>query len=541
MATYKTPGVYIEEISTIPPSVAEGETAIPAFIGFTEKGLALTPKRITSLKEYEDFFGGADPERDISVIIEQTQEDGRDVEKVSEVVLKKTSNYVLYYAMQLYYANGGGPCYVVPAGIIAPNASADIKTYNDAIDASSREDEPTLIVLPDAPFWLPAEQYYSVMNHAVQECTRLGDRFAIIDVIVEGDSQASIQLFRNSITASESRHLKHCAAYFPYLNTDLTYVYKYNEKDEKDTTFNVLTPGDETKAAVLTDALERAQAARTKASNARRIAVRLQRTAEGIDAADPTKAAATEAATAAVTEATRLEQEATTVDTEVQTLSTGVSKKSYRDLTDLSKNQIKKKISELGVKLTPCAAIAGVYSSVDRSRGVWKAPANVSLARVKSTNVSITHDDQKDMNIDANAGKSVNAIRPFIGKGILVWGARTLDGNSNEWRYVNVRRFFNTVEEAVKKSTYWAVFEPNDKNTWTLVRAMIENYLILKWRDGALAGAKPDDAFFVRVGLGQTMSPLDVLEGRMIIEIGLAAVRPAEFIILKFSHKMQTT
>jgi uncharacterized protein len=225
----------------------------------------------------------------------------------------------------------------------------------------------------------------------------------------------------------------------------------------------------------------------------------------------------------------------------VQDLNKGVNKRRYRDLSDLSKNQIKKKIGELGVQLTPCAAIAGVYASVDSARGVWKAPANVSLNFVRSTNMTITQDDQKDMNIDVNAGKSINAIRPFIGKGILVWGARTLDGNSNEWRYVNVRRFFNMVEESIKKSTYWAVFEANDKNTWTLVRAMIENYLILKWREGALAGAKPDDAFFVRVGLGQTMSPIDVLEGRMIIEVGLAAVRPAEFIILKFSHKLQTT
>jgi phage tail sheath protein FI len=95
------------------------------------------------------------------------------------------------------------------------------------------------------------------------------------------------------------------------------------------------------------------------------------------------------------------------------------------------------------------------------------------------------------------------------------------------------------VEESVKKSTYWAVFEPNDINTWIKVRAMIENYLIMKWKDGALAGAKPNDAFFVRVGLGQTMTVEDVLEGRMVVEIGLAAVRPAEFIILKFSHKLQ--
>jgi phage tail sheath protein FI len=542
MPTYKTPGVYVEEISTLPPSVAEVETAIPAFIGFTEKGLPLLPKRVSSLKEYEDFFGGADPEKDISVIIEQVKEDGREIEKVVDVILKKTSANVLYYAMQLYYANGGGPCYVVSAGLISSGSGADINTYIDAIDASSREDEPTLIVLPDAPFTLPAEQYYKVMDHAIQECTRLGDRFALVDVVVEGDSLNSIQLFRNSITASESRQLKYSAAYFPYLNTELSYIYRYNDRDENDTTFNVLMPANEKNAALLQDAMERAQLAKGKAVNARKNAGKLKRDADGLNADDPTKAAANEAATNAASDATKFEQEATAIEAEVQNLSsTGVTKKRYRDLSDLSKNQIKQKIGELGVRLTPCAAIAGVYASVDKGRGVWKAPANVSLAFVRSTTVSITHDDQRDMNVDVTAGKSVNAIRPFIGKGIMVWGARTLDGNSNEWRYVSVRRFFNMVEESIKKSTYWAVFEPNDRNTWTLVRAMIENYLMLKWRDGALAGAKPDDAYFVRVGLGQTMSPVDVLEGRMIIEIGLAAVRPAEFVILKFSHKMQTT
>ena len=204
-------------------------------------------------------------------------------------------------------------------------------------------------------------------------------------------------------------------------------------------------------------------------------------------------------------------------------------------------NKVKARLNEIGVVLTPCAAIAGVYASVDSTRGVWKAPANVSLNYVKSTTVKITNDDQEDMNVDVVDGKSINALRPFVGKGTKVWGARTLDGNDNEWRYINVRRFFNMVEESVQKSTHWAVFEANDKNTWVKVRAMIENYLILKWKDGALAGAKPDDAFFVRVGLGETMTAQDILEGSMIIEIGMAAVRPAEFIVLKFSHKMQTS
>lgn len=180
-----------------------------------------------------------------------------------------------------------------------------------------------------------------------------------------------------------------------------------------------------------------------------------------------------------------------------------------------------------------------MYSKVDESRGVWKAPANVELLNVIKPSIKIDNKDQESLNVDETGGKSINAIRAFAGRGTKVWGARTLAGNDNEWRYISVRRFFNMVEESIKKSTYWAVFEPNDAKTWIKVKSMIENYLTQKWRDGALAGAKPDQAFYVKVGLGTTMTQLDILEGRMNVEIGMAVVRPAEFIILKFSHKMQ--
>jgi uncharacterized protein len=193
------------------------------------------------------------------------------------------------------------------------------------------------------------------------------------------------------------------------------------------------------------------------------------------------------------------------------------------------------------IVMPPSAAVAGVYAATDATRGVWKAPANVSLADVIEPMLKVSNIKQDDLNVDTDGGKSVNAIRAFAGKGTLVWGGRTLAGNDNEWRYINVRRFFNMVEESVKKSTHWAVFEPNDANTWTKVRGMIENYLTDRWRDGALAGATPKDAFFVRVGLGTTMTAQDVLQGKMIVEIGMAVVRPAEFIVLKFSHKMQTS
>jgi phage tail sheath protein FI len=204
-------------------------------------------------------------------------------------------------------------------------------------------------------------------------------------------------------------------------------------------------------------------------------------------------------------------------------------------------NFVKTELKKYFVKLPPSGAVAGVYAATDTNRGVWKAPANVSLADVIEPVVRIDNAHQENLNMDSSTGKSINAIRSFAGKGTLVWGTRTLAGNDNEWRYVPVRRFFSVAEESIKKATYWAVFEPNDANTWVKVRGMIENYLTQKWRDGALAGATTKEAFFVRCGLGVTMNAQDILEGRMNVEIGMAVVRPAEFIILKFSHKLQTS
>ena len=176
--------------------------------------------------------------------------------------------------------------------------------------------------------------------------------------------------------------------------------------------------------------------------------------------------------------------------------------------------------------------------NVDNTRGVWKAPVNVALSNVKAPDIALNDAEQEALKTDTT-GKSINAIRSFTGKGTLLWGARTLAGDDNEWRYISVRRFFNMIEESVKKATHPFVFEPNDANSWVKIKAMIENFLTLQWKAGALAGAKPEHAFFVRIGLGQTMTAQDILEDRMIIEIGMAPVRPAEFIIIRINQQMQ--
>jgi hypothetical protein len=193
----------------------------------------------------------------------------------------------------------------------------------------------------------------------------------------------------------------------------------------------------------------------------------------------------------------------------------------------------------LSLNLLPVsAAMAGVYSLVDNTKGVWKAPANTSIATVVSPAVNISHEEQEDLNVPVN-GKSVNAVRFFTGEGIKVWGARTMDGNSLDWRYINVRRTMIMLEESVKNAAKACVFEPNIAATWINVKSMISNFLNGIWKRGGLAGAIPDDAYSVHVGLGETMTPDDILEGIMRITVLVALIRPAEFIEITFQQQMQ--
>lgn len=190
-------------------------------------------------------------------------------------------------------------------------------------------------------------------------------------------------------------------------------------------------------------------------------------------------------------------------------------------------------VEALSVLMPPSGAIAGVVVATDNSRGFWKAPANVSLNNVVDLAYRIDEQTQGILNVDSSEGKSINAIRSFAGRGILVWGARTLAGNDNEWRYVPVRRTVSTIEQSIKNSLHWAVFEPNNDHLWLRVKGMISDYLTELWKAGALQGSSTKEAFFVHVGLGSTMTAQDLMDGRMVISVGLAVIRPAEFIIVQ--------
>lgn len=457
MPTYKTPDVYIEELSVFPPSVAEVETAIPAFIGYTEIAKKLTtadllnkPTKIYSLKEYETYYGY--PKDDTIAITITTSGTSFVVNSFTEPTVK----FYMYYAVKMFFDNGGGQCYIVSVGDYA--ATQDEPAITGGLNALALEDEPTLIVIPEVVKLSTNAKYTTVVTNVLTQCGTLKDRFAILDLYDGGTSLDTTALATNRGYIVSS-YLKYGAAYYPFLKSAINFFVNSGE-----TNVNVTLDGG---------------------------------------------AAATLAAVK------------------------GTNTAAY--------NFVKQEMAKHYVVVPASGAVAGVYAATDSGRGVWKAPANVALADVVEPVVKLDNTKQDALNVDVTGGKSINAIRAFSGKGSLVWGARTLAGNDNEWRYVSVRRFFNMVEESVKKSTYWAVFEPNDANTWVKVRGMIENYLTQKWREGALAGATTKEAFFVRCGLGVTMTSQDILEGRMNVEIGMAAVRPAEFIILKFSHMLQTS
>jgi uncharacterized protein len=540
MPTYKTPDVYIEEISVFPPSVAEVETAIPAFIGYTERArrredddLVLKPTKIYSMKEYEQFFGFGWAEA-MEVTVQGTAETGYSLsafEVNGDAPADDTlPSYLLYYAVKLFFENGGGKCYIVSVGLYDGDGAIDEDELRQGLDGVAMEDEPTLIVIPEAAH-LNRAGYAGLAQAVLAQCARLQDRFGVFDAfrgaLPQNDpSDVGEQSNQDAMRfVFGMNNLKYGAVYYPFVRTSFTW---FVDEDQDNVLVNYV-------AAPEQDLLEPDEVSGTGTGT------------EGTG----TEGTGTEGTG---TEGTGTEGTGTegtgTEGTGTEGTGTEGTGTDISDVTTLGMlrttntavyNFVKAQLKERYVVMPPSGAVVGVYAAVDTSRGVWKAPANVSLAAVIEPVVRLNTPLQDSLNVDATTGKSINAIRSFAGKGTLVWGARTLAGNDNEWRYVSVRRFFNMVEESVKKSTYWAVFEPNDANTWVKVRGMIENYLTQKWREGALAGATPKDAFFVRCGLGTTMSTQDILEGRMNVEIGMAVVRPAEFIILKFSHKLQTS
>ena len=495
--TLATPGVYIEEKSSFGSSVVPVATAIPAFVGYTEKAsrgskdLTNQPTKISSLGQFEQFFGGA-PDTKFNI---EASEDSATGFKLSFV---EDSRYLLHSAMRLFYTNGGGDCYIVSVG-----------KYGDKIDAGQLNDpkgggivtlekylEPTLLVVPDAVLLSEAD-CFSIQAAMLQHCGyKMKNRFAILDVYngtVERtfDEEDIINKFREGVG---SNFLQWGASYYPFLNTA---IIKGSEIDY-------------TRVANLDGLIE----------------ILSKEVADNLAADNITEARA---------EGINAEIAKISEDNDAEAI-----KSVNATLTVISPklNMVIAEMSEMLNVMAPSSAMAGAYTMVDNTSSVAQSPANISLGSVVSTTVNINNDNQEDLNLPLN-GKAVNAIRSFQGKGVLVWGARTLDGNSQDFRYISVRRTLTFLEQSIKFAAEAFVFAPNNATTWSTLRATVANFLTNQWQGGLLAGQSAEDSFEIEIGLGSTMTPTDILDGVLKMTVRVAITRPAEFIVITFEQQQQ--
>ena len=513
----KTPGVYIQEKSEFPNSAVPVPTAVPAFVGYTEKAirnnksLKNVPTRLSSFSEFLLFFGGA-PNTTYAV--------ATDPGSVFQISNPK-SRFLLYYSIKLFFANGGSDCYIVSIGDYSQEVKiSDFDGEAPILDATGadtgavqvlgirtlrKEREPTLLVIPDAVL-LSKSECGAVQKRMLRHCYTMGSCFAILDVpmsaadLKQPDTNQIIETFRNNIG---TENLQWGAAYYPYLATAIT--------GSDEVSFRNIDPA---KNAVLMDLLLDEVAATQK---------------QGLMDDKQASAITAEINQIAPNNPVSGEQAET-----ARTLHQGLLAISplYKKIMNAVRHEIN--------ILPPSAGMAGVYSMVDNNIGVFQAPANVSIGSVAALVVQVTNKEQEDLNVPLH-GKAINAIRTFPGKGMLVWGARTLDGNSQDWRYISVRRTVIFIEQSIKYAIEPYVFAPNTAATWANVQALITNFLTNVWKIGALAGATPKDAFSVNIGLGVTMTPVDILDGIMRVSVQVALTRPAEFIVLTFQQKMQSS
>ena len=499
----KTPGVYIEEINAFPNSVVPIPTAVPAFVGYTEfamqgnRPIGNQPTKIASLMEFQDWFGEGNPTQfDLAPLEDEPIDDADMViydEKEKKFVgykLTKSESSKLFYlydAIRFFYANGGGDAYILSIGDYTSTISG--QDLEAGVELLKDELEPTMLVIPDAMALGDVDAASTLQMAMVQHCMEMQSRVAILD-IYEGykgfndrndDGKNVIELFREKLAIT--KNINYGVAYYPWINTNIT--------EKQDIYFNRISD-----LSVL----------KTLLSNSLVEPSKYSKVLSQLDT-PPTD-----------------ENEIINLNNQMTTLIPA-----YKEVI----NALSKKIN----LLPPAAAMAGVFTRIDNETGVWKAPANTGVNNLISPSVQISSKQQEDLNVPID-GKAINAIRTLPGRGTLVWGARTLDGNSQDWRYINVRRVLIFLEQSIKAAAEAFVFEPNNPTTWTAVRSMIENFLTNQWSAGALFGNKPAEAFSVAVGLGQTMTTNDILDGYMRVTVRVAVVRPAEYIVITFQQQM---
>lgn len=567
-----TPGVYIAESAAFGASIVGVATAVPVFIGYTEfagdpvtkAALYNVPVPISSMNDYVAHFGEAaflpfqvalatatpDFYAPFSPSGSPPPDDGGDPPSYANqgFTLKPLPGhprFSLFWQMQMFFANGGGHCYVVSVGSywanqVPTSAPSDTSAWSPGaitaadlvagIAAAGLITGPTMTVVPEACVLPPGNgawtDYGTVIQAMMNQAGTLQDRMAILDLpgCLDAATYAELQACQSNLweqTGPAIAHARYAAAYGPALNTSIV-----SEQSVLYTALAAARPEDN----ALVNNILTAQANQYYGQQPTRLAA----VQSAIAAAFPLTAANNSGNTARASDDASaypkpqlwrsLQQWQTALD---QTL------KSALPLFE----QIEKLILGQMNIMAPSGAIAGVWAQNDDRIGVWNAPANVALVMATSPTVNVNDTQQGTFNVPSN-GQSICVIRLFREMGVLVWGARTLDGNSLDNRYIPVRRTLIYIQQSIKQALGAYSFAANDMQTWSAAMAAISSFLTQLWQEGGLVGPTPAEAYAVSCGLGTTMTAQDVLEGNLVVTVQVALVQPAEFIELTFTQTM---
>jgi phage tail sheath protein FI len=524
MPSYLSPGVYVEEVPSGSSSLSAGATAIAAFVGYTEKGPksdddpnGASPRLVTSWTQYESLYGGF------------------------------IDGAMLPHAVYGWFNNGGSSCYIAriphvspstkPRQLALPAADKSVGKDGKVVEITSKEPVDGLTVT------------VTVNNEVDPDAPDAGPTFDLIvfqdGKEVEALTDLSVDPKSPNAVATKTKDAK----FVTVAVADLP-------KDLDDLSLAMPKPGNyPVKAAdpgtpiqnkaphfVGSETARRGINGLSAAEDATIVMVpdliTAARTGPGRDDWDKGMWKAVHAALISHCEqhgnrmAILDPPPGRTVQEMKAWRAEGIYSSAFATMyypwVKIS-NPIQTADAEPELTIPPSGHIAGLWARTDNTRGVWKAPANDTLRGVVGLERDITMAEQGHLNPDG-----VNCIRPFGTRGIRVWGARTLAADT-DWRYINVRRLFNMIETTIMEGTQWAVFEPNDMKLWEGVKRTLNAFLRGLWRDGALFGATAEQAFFVKCD-AETNPPDSIDEGKLVVEVGIAPVKPAEFVIFRISQ-----
>jgi phage tail sheath protein FI len=508
MPTYLTPGVYVEEIDSGPKPLESVATAVAAFVGFTQKApnddpddpQGLKPRLVTNWSQFEKLYGGF------------------------------TLGAMLPHAVYGYFNNGGSLAYIVriphtapptDKGVLAlPAANGDDKP---ALEVTALVDDPVDVVVEPGP--PPAEGEPPTFTVHVRERGVVEESYPDVTLVkgprrvdtVVNDVSTRIRV----AIASDKANLPATGRFTIDPPTPVPVQVRgtdFEGNERARTGIRGLVIADDVTMIAVPDLVTAA------------------RKDDGTIDLDLWKAVQTALIAHCEGQANRVAILDAPPGMDPQQVQEWRSQAAMYDSPFAAMYypwvKVANPIGTNGdrvVSVPPSGHLAGIWARTDEGRGVWKAPANEVVRGALDVDTKITDAEQSILN-----PIGVNCIRPFGTRGIRVWGARTLSSDQS-WKYLNVRRLFNMVETSIMRGTQWVVFEPNDEDLWQRVKRTISGFLTTLWRDGALAGATPEQAFFVKCD-AETNPPESVDLGRLVVEVGIAPVKPAEFVIFRISQ-----